>query len=168
MLRSLTFSFLCFCCISEASANVNVLIVPKSTSYETNTSTEIKKYLSELEHGKINNLDSNPEDVNHAINAYLNKIQKKASLFFNHDELERYNGTVCKISITTGNTPSSSPIITQVFTIDQLADNDKEPCRKINKNLSSIVTHDSQFQYPRIVKDYGDLSIDMIFNINNK
>ena len=45
MMRFWAFGFLCFLCVGEASADVKVFFAPKSTTYETNTSAEIKKYI---------------------------------------------------------------------------------------------------------------------------
>jgi hypothetical protein len=70
---------------------------------------------------------------------YQNKIQKKVSGFFNGNDMIKYDGAVCKISITTGNTAPSDPILTQVFALEQLADNGLKPCRELNNKLVSVI-----------------------------
>ncbi|HCT9408357.1 TPA: hypothetical protein OUC36_005000, partial [Raoultella ornithinolytica] len=74
--------FLCFLCVGEASADVKVFFAPKSTTYETNTSAEIKKYLEDLVGGKVVDLSDNPKAVNKSLGEYLKKIKGKTSVFF--------------------------------------------------------------------------------------
>ena len=167
MMRFWAFGFLCFLCVGEASADVKVFFAPKSTTYETNTSAEIKKYIEDLVGGKVVDLSDNPKAVNKSLGEYLKKIKGKTSVFFGRNEMSKYNGTVCKISITTGNTAPSDPILTQVFTLGTLVDNNSEPCRELNNKLMSVVSRDDVFKYPAVVKDYGMLSMDMIFYFNN-
>ena len=54
-----------------------------------------------------------------------------------------------------------------MFTLGTLADNNSEPCRELNNKLMSVVSRDDVFKYPAVVKDYGMLSMDMIFYFNN-
>jgi hypothetical protein len=54
---------------------------------------------------------------------------------FSESEFKKYRGDVCKISITTGDTAPSDPVLTQVFTYDELADNKKQSCQKLNNEL---------------------------------
>ena len=171
MIRFLSFCF-CFCflflfCVGEASADVKVYFAPKSTVYETDTSAEIRKYLESFGKGGVKYENDNPKAVIEAMIKYQNKIQKKVSGFFNGNDMIKYDGAVCKISITTGNTAPSDPILTQVFALEQLADNGLKPCRELNNKLVSVIDKDDNFKYPAVVKNYGLLSMDMIFYFNN-
>jgi hypothetical protein len=64
----------------------------------------------------------------------------------------KYDGAVCKISITTGNTAPSDPILTQVFALEQLADNGLKPCRELNNKLVSVIDKDDNFNTQRWLK----------------
>ena len=117
MIRFVIAAFISILTIKGAFADINVFIAPNDLNYETNSTSEFKKY----------------------------------------------RGDVCKISITTGNTAPSDPVLTQVFTYDELADNKKQSCQKLNNELIKKVAKDKGLSYPKVVKDYGSLSIDMIF-----
>ncbi len=166
MIRFVIAAFISIFMVKGAFADVEVFLVPSDLNYETNTSSEINAYLDNLKNNKSKLGVDGDAKVNNELNKYISLVNDKVSVFFSRNEFNKYRGDVCKISITTGNTAPSDPILTQVFTYNELADNKKQSCRKLNAELMKVVSIDKGLSYPRIVKDYGSLSIDMIFLFN--
>jgi len=149
--------------ISDATAAVDIFVAPAGWQHSTDSTEEIKGFLSDL---KVNNrTDGNSlsPELNNALTDYRNQVQKQVNGMFTQTELKNYSGTICKISFTTGKTASTDPTPPEVVTLGFLADNTLPGCKVLTKKLGLLVTHGSLRKYPVLVKDNGLLSIDMIY-----
>ena len=167
MIRFVIAAFISILTIKGAFADINVFIAPNDLNYETNSTSEINHYLDELKKNNTKvDVDKDPK-ISNELKKYIGIVNDRVSDVFSESEFKKYRGDVCKISITTGNTAPSDPILTQVFALEQLADNGLKPCRELNNKLVSVIDKDDNFKYPAVVKNYGLLSMDMIFYFNN-
>ena len=163
MIRFVIDAFISILTIKGAFADINVFIAPNDLNYETNSTSEINHYLDELKKNNTKvDVDKDPK-ISNELKKYIGIVNDRVSDVFSESEFKKYRGDVCKISITTGDTAPSDPVLTQVFTYDELADNKKQSCQKLNNELIKKVAKDKGLSYPKVVKDYGSLSIDMIF-----
>ncbi|MFB9840585.1 hypothetical protein, partial [Actinoallomurus acaciae] len=74
-----------------------------------------------------------------------------------------FNGKgVCKLSITTGNTGVKDIEPPDVVLLNSLAENSSLDCKKLYREIQSIVDNDPSLLFPEKIKLNGLLSIDMI------
>ncbi|HAN9571933.1 TPA: hypothetical protein IGQ67_004818, partial [Escherichia coli] len=79
-------------------------------------------------------------------------------------KLINFNGKgVCKLSITTGNTGVKNIEPPNVVLLNSLAENSSPDCKKLYREIQSVVGNESSLLFPEKIKSNGLLSIDMIF-----
>ena len=154
MIKRLLFLYVALLFLSEgAYASVTVFIAP---SWERNTDSvnEIYKY--------IDDINSN----NHVIDqAYVEPIRKELGVYRDYiqKKLINFNGKgVCKLSITTGSTGVKDIEPPDVVLLNSLAENSSLDCKKLYREIQSIVDNDPSLLFPEKIKLNGLLSIDMI------
>lgn len=145
------------------AADVEVFVAPAGWQRSTDSTEEIKGFLSDLKVGNRTAENSVSPELSNALTDYRNQVRKQINGVFTQTELKKYLGTTCKISFTTGKTASTDPTPPEVVTLDFLADNTLPGCKVLTKKLGQLVTHGSLRKYPILVKENGLLSIDMIY-----
>lgn len=148
--------------ISNAAA-VEVFVAPAGWQRSTDSTEEIKDFLSDVKVGNRTAENSLSPELSNALTDYRNQVRKQVNGVFTQPEQKKYLGTICKISFTTGKMASTDPTPPEVVTLDFLADNTLPGCKVLTKKLVQLVTHSSLRKYPTPIKENGLLSIDMIY-----
>ncbi|MBC6573180.1 hypothetical protein [Escherichia coli] len=155
MFKRLLFLYAALLFLSEgAYASVTVFIAP---SWERNTDSvnEIYKYIEDINSNNHIIDQAYVEPIRKELGVYRDNIQKK---------LINFNGKgVCKLSITTGNTGVKNIEPPNVVLLNSLAENSSPDCKKLYREIQSVVGNESSLLFPEKIKSNGLLSIDMIF-----
>lgn len=150
--------------IGNATASIEVFLAPPGWQRSTDSTAEIKDYLTSTKSGDktVENSYLLPV-IFTAVTAYRNQVQQQINGMFTQTELKKFSGTICKIDITTGNTAIDDPDPPELFALDYYADNSRAGCQVLIKKLEKLVTHGRFRQYPVRAKEHGMLSIDMLW-----
>lgn len=148
---------------ANAFAAVDVFVAPAGWQCSTDSTEEIKDFLSDVKVCNTIAESSVSPGLSNALTGYRNQVRKQINGVLTQTELKKYLGTICKISFTTGKTAYTDPTPPEVVTLDFLADNTLPGCKVLTKKLEQLVTHGSLRKYPTLVKKNGWLSIDLIY-----
>lgn len=148
----------------NAAADVKVYLAPAGWVRSTDSTDEIRSYLRDLNSDSSVKDTTEPENIYKEIDKYRQVMEDKVSDMFTKNEYSFYDKTVCKISITTGNTSLQDQTPPEVVTIDSLAENKSPACIELTSKLSKEVNGSPDLKYPPSIKKYGLLSMDFIFS----
>lgn len=148
--------------INSVHASVQVYIAP-SWERRTDSTSEIKKYLSEINYNQNVIIDSSDSGVmKKTLNKYRKEIETYLSNDFPQKDTLKYKGTFCKVSFTSDKTSPEVINYPEVVSFDFFADNTSPGCKILTRELVKIVKNNNLI-YPYEIKKEGLLSINMIY-----
>lgn len=147
---------------SNATAGIQVYLTPQDWVCSTDSHKEISSYVSDVDTGKFSVKDAYSPETLKGLNTYAEKLKKTISPLFSAQDYQAYDNTLCKLSITTGNTSDKDTSPPEVLMLGGFADNSSKGCSELNQKIEASVNTSSTLLYPAPVKDAGLLSIDLI------
>ena len=150
----------------NASAGLKFYQAPQDWVRSTNSTAEVRRYVADVDAGKFSNRDAYSPEVLSAVNAYIAALTREVSPLFSTQDDTAFEGTVCKLSITTGNTSDKDTSPPEVLSLEDFADNKRQGCTALAGKVATSVNRSAALRYPALVKDNGLLSIDLIAVFN--
>lgn len=165
-MRKLAIGALLCLVASNATAGLQVYLTPQEWVRSTDSHEEISRYISDVDTGKFSNKDAYSPEALKGLNTYAEKLKKTISPLFSAQDYQAYDSTICKLSITTGNTSDKDTSPPEVLMLGGFADNSSKGCSELTRKIETSVNTSSTLQYPARIKDAGLLSIDLIVNFS--
>lgn len=157
---------LVFLCVvpTFSYAAINLTVAPQGWQFNTDTTEQIKDYLSKNASEKSSLLSNYSPGMIADLNKFSDKVR---TVLLKEDKKKtdtQNSDVVCKISISIGKTAPSDPEPPEVVMLDNQAENNSAACQSVYSVLKSAVSKKDDLKYPYVVKDSGILSINLIYS----